>query len=67
MQVHLDESVYTRGLYITKVRICWGSFFWSLVVRSWNLSLCFGPWYLGRPKAIKEEGDLVTNYHLIYY
>ena len=27
----------------------------------------FGPWYCGRPKTIKEEGDLVENDHLNYH
>ena len=27
----------------------------------------FGPWYCGRPKTIKEEGDHVTRDHLNYY
>ena len=27
----------------------------------------FGPWYCGRPKTIKEEGDHVAKYHLNYH
>ena len=27
----------------------------------------FGPWYYGRPKTIKEEGDHGKRHHLNYY
>ena len=63
--VHGSQILELEPMFWTMAsrQLCRSIVFGFMVLKCYG----FGPWYWGRLRAIKEEGDLVTNHHLDYF